>query len=96
MIKAVWDALIIQADEKNEKLHGKFIIPDMSQERAIIGTVVDVGPGRWNAAGTERTPMSFKIGDRVILPQTGFAKLEWEGVEYLAISEAHILALIEE
>lgn len=95
MIKAVWDALIIQADEKNERIHGKFIIPDMSQERAIIGTVVDVGPGRWNIDGTFRIAMSFKVGDRVLLPQTGFAKLEWEGVEYLAISEAHVLALIE-
>lgn len=96
MIKAVWDAIIVKADEKNDRMHGKFIIPDLSQEKAVIGTVTDVGPGKWNAAGTERVPMSFKIGDRVLLPQVGLTKLEWEGTEYLATSEATVLGLIEE
>ena len=96
MIKAVWDAIIVKADEKNDRMHGKFIIPDLSQEKAIIGTITDVGPGKWNAAGTERVPMSFKIGDRVLLPQVGITKLEWDGIEYLATSEATVLGLIEE
>jgi len=96
MIKAVWDALIIKADEKTEKMHGKFIVPDLTQEKAIVGTIVEVGPGKWNAAGTERVPMSFKVGDKVVLPQIGHTKLEWEGVEYIAVSEANVLALIEE
>jgi len=96
MIKAVWDALIIKADEKTEKMHGKFIVPDLTQEKAIVGTVVEVGPGKWNAAGTERVLMSFKVGDKVVLPQVGHTKLEWEGVEYIAVSEANVLALIEE
>ena len=96
MIKAVWDALIVQADEKNDRMHGKFIIPDLSQEKAIIGTIIDIGPGKWNTAGTERVPMSFKLGDRVLLPQVGITKLEWDGIEYLATSEATVLGLIEE
>jgi chaperonin GroES len=96
MIKAVWDAIIVKADEKSEKMHGKFIVPDLAQEKAIIGTVIEAGPGKWNTAGTERVPMSFKVGDKVVLPQVGFTRLEWEGVEYIAISEANVLALIEE
>jgi chaperonin GroES len=96
MIKAVWDAIIVQADEKNDRMHGKFIIPDLTQEKAIIGTVIDVGPGKWNEAGTARVPMSFKVGDRVLLPQVGITKLEWDGIEYLATSEATVLGLIEE
>jgi len=96
MIKAVWDAIIVKVDEKTEKMHGKFIIPDLTQEKAIIGTIVDIGPGRWNAAGDARIPMSFGIGQKVVLPQVGHTKLEWEGVEYIAVSEANILALIED
>jgi co-chaperonin GroES (HSP10) len=96
MIKAVWDAIIVQADEKNEKMHGKFIIPDMTQEKAIIGTIVDIGPGRWNAAGDARIPMSFTVGQKVVLSQVGPTRLEWEGIEYIAVSEANVLALIEE
>ena len=96
MIKAVWDAIIVKADEKNEKMHGKFIIPDLTQEKATIGTIIGVGPGRWNAAGTERIPMSFEVGQKVLLPQVGPTKLEWEGIEYIAVSEASVLALIED
>jgi chaperonin GroES len=96
MIKAVWDAIIVKADEKTEKMHGKFIVPDLTQEKAIIGTIVDVGPGRWNAAGDARIPMSFSVGQKVVLPQVGPTKLEWEGVEYIAVSEANVLALIED
>ena len=96
MIKAVWDAIIVKVDEKTEKMHGKFIIPDLSQEKAIVGTIIDVGPGKWNAAGDARVPVSFSVGQRVVLPQVGFTKLEWEGIEYIAISEAHVLAVIEE
>lgn len=96
MIKAVWDAIIVKADEKTEKMHGKFIVPDLTQEKAIIGTIVDVGPGRWNAAGDARIPMSFTVGQKVVLPQVGPTKLEWEGVEYIAVSEANVLALIED
>jgi co-chaperonin GroES (HSP10) len=96
MIKAVWDAIIVKVDEKTEKMHGKFIIPDMTQEKAIVGTIVEVGPGRWNTAGDARIPMSFSIGQRVVLSQVGPTKLEWEGVEYLAVSEANVLALIED
>jgi chaperonin GroES len=96
MIKAVWDAIIVKADDKNERMHGKFIIPDLTQERATLGTVIDVGPGKWNAAGTDRIPMSFKIGDRVLLPQVGITKLEWDGIEYLAIAEGNVLGQIEE
>jgi chaperonin GroES len=96
MIKAVWDAIIVKVDEKTEKMHGKFIIPDLSQEKAIVGTIIDVGPGRWNNAGDTRIPMSFKVGDKVVLPQVGPTKLEWEGIEYIAVSEANVLALIEE
>ena len=40
--------------------------------------------------------MSFKVGDKVALSQVGPTKLEWEGVEYIAVSEANVLALIEE
>jgi co-chaperonin GroES (HSP10) len=96
MIKAVWDAIIVKADEKTEKMHGKFIIPDMTQEKAIMGTIVDVGPGRWNAAGDTRIPMSFTVGQKVVLSQVGPTRLEWEGIEYIAVSEANVLALIEE
>lgn len=94
MIKAVWDAILVKAEEKQERMQGKYIIPDTTQERAVSCTIIDVGPGKWNAAGTERIPMSFAPGDKVLIPQIGSFKTEWDGIEYLLISEAAVLALV--
>ena len=94
MIKAVWDAIIVQVDEKTEKMHGKFIIPDLSQEKAIVGTIIDVGPGRVNDAG-KLIPTAFKIGQKVILPKIGPVRVEYDGEEYLVTGENNVLALIQ-
>jgi co-chaperonin GroES (HSP10) len=40
--------------------------------------------------------MSFKVGDRVLLPQVGITKLEWDGIEYIAIAEGNVLGQIVE
>lgn len=94
MIRAVWDSIIIKP--KNvENTKRMIYIPDMGSENSITGEVIDVGPGRWDASGTKRIPMSFNKGDIVIIPKIGPAKLEWEGEEYWGISEANVLAIIE-
>ena len=95
MIKAVWDAIIVKVDEKTEKMHGKFIIPDLSQEKAIIGTIIDVGPGRWNNAGDTRIPMSFKVGDKVVVPPYHQGQdIKMNGKSYLILRESELLMVI--
>jgi len=94
MIRAVWDSLIIKP-KSVESTKRSFYVPDMGSEISITGEVIDVGPGRWDASGTNRIPMSFKVGDTVIIPKIGPTKLEWDGEEYWGISEANVLAIIE-
>lgn len=71
------------------------VIPDTAdKEKPMFGTVVAVGPGKWNEKG-ERVPMSVKIGDKVLFKKYGPDEVEVEGKKYLVGDEDDILAIIE-
>ena len=58
-----------------------------------VGKVIAVGPGR-HVAGVGFIPTEIKIGDIVILPTMGFARLQFEGEEYFIGPENQILARV--
>lgn len=69
------------------------IIPDTAKEKPEQGTVVAVGPGKYED-GT-RIPPSVAVGDRVMFSKYGFDQVKIEGVEYYVIAESNILAIIK-
>lgn len=68
------------------------IIPDSAQEKASEGIVVAVGPGRIDDG--VRHPVELSINDRVLFSKYGHEEVKVGGVEYLIVSEANILAII--
>lgn len=68
------------------------IIPDSAQEKASEGIVVAVGPGRTEDG--VRVPVSLALNDRVLFSKYGHEEVKVGGVEYLIVSEANILAII--
>jgi chaperonin GroES len=70
------------------------IIPATVSEKVDRGTVVAVGPGRFNEDGDGRVPMTVAVGDRVIF-QWG-DKIEFGGTEYYLVSESNISAILSE
>ena len=71
------------------------VIPDTAdKEKPMLGTVVAVGPGKWNEKG-ERVPMSVKVGDKVLFKKYGPDEVEVEGKKYLVGDEDDILAILE-
>lgn len=69
------------------------IIPDTaSKERPEQGTVVAVGPGKYED-GT-LIPMGVSVGERVMFSKYGFDEVKIAGQEYCIVSEANILAVI--
>ena len=92
-LEPLFDAVIIQPYEYEEENVGGIIVPDMGKEKNEKGTVVAVGPGR-HVAGIGWIETQVKEGDLVVLPAMGSSKLEFEGKDYLIISENQILAKI--
>ena len=89
----LYDKVIVKPKEEGEALYGNIIIPDMGKEMPHVGTIIDIGPGRYNNMG-QFIPTTFKVGDKVILPKIGPVRVDYDGEEYLVTSENNVLALI--
>ena len=93
-LEALFDAVIVKPLEINETMYGSIFIPDAGKDRNEQGTIVAVGPGR-HVAGVGFIECKVKIGDVVVLPTMGFAKLQFEGDDYYIGRENEILAKIK-
>ena len=94
MVKALFNAVMIEPIEEEESVHGSIIVPDMGKEKNLKGTVVSVGPGYYSGMG-HFIETTIKKGDTVLLPQMGPTKIDYEGKEYYMIEENKILGIIE-
>lgn len=92
-IEPLADRVVVKPAVAEEVSAGGIIIPDTAKkERAERGTVVAVGPGRYEDG--KLVPMSVKKGDEVIFEQTYRDPVEVDGEEYYIFSESSILAVI--
>mgnify|MGYP000442239410 CR=1 FL=1 len=93
-VKAVFDAIIVNPLPEEETTYGSIIVPDMGKEKHVIGDVVSVGPGKRSLLNGEFIPTTIRVGDRVLLPQVGITKIEFEDGEYIACDEGKVLAIV--
>ena len=94
-LKATFNAVIVKPREEEETMYGGIIVPDLGKEKALIGTIVSVGPGQPSLTG-ELIPTTLKAGMEVMLPPLGPTKIELEGQEYWVCAENQVLAIIED
>jgi chaperonin GroES len=94
-LKATFNAVIVKPRETDESMYGSIIVPDLGKEKALIGTIVSVGPGQPSLTG-ELIPTSLKEGMEVMLPALGPNKVELEGQEFWVCPENQVLAIITE
>jgi chaperonin GroES len=96
-VQPLGDRVLIEPMKKGlgEKTASGIVIPDTAEkERPQEGTVVAVGPGKYNEDG-ELIPMSVKKGQTVLFAKYGPSEIKVEGKEYLIAREDDILAIIE-
>jgi chaperonin GroES len=87
------DRVLIKPIEAEESTYGNIVVPDMGKDRPDFGTVLAVGPGRYDNNGN-LIPTSLKTGQKVIMPKYGANTVELEGEEYVLASESEILGII--
>ena len=92
-IKPLEDRIVIKTLAAEQKTASGLVIPDTAQEKPQEGTVVAVGPGRFDDGA--RVPMDIKVGDVVLYSKYGGTEVKASGEEYLVLSARDILAIIE-
>jgi len=94
-LKATFNAVIVKPRDEEETTYGNIVVPDLGKEKALIGTIVSVGPGQSSVTGDFISTV-MKVGMEVMLPSMGPNKIELEGQEYWVCPENQILAIIED
>jgi len=92
-ISPLADRVVVQPFPKEEISASGIIIPDTAkQDKPERGTVVAVGPGKYD--GDELSSMTVKVGDVVLFSKYGYTDIKIDGKDYLILSESDILAKI--
>ena len=91
-IKPLEDRIVVQAVEAETTTASGIVIPDTAKEKPQEGSVVAVGPGRFDD-GT-RVPMDVAVGDKVIYSKYGGTEVKVDGDEYLILSARDVLAFL--
>jgi len=92
-IKPLEDRIVVQASEAETTTASGIVIPDTAKEKPQEGTVLAVGPGRFEDGN--RVPLDVTIGDKVLYSKYGGTEVKYNGEEYLVLSARDVLAVIE-
>ncbi len=92
-IKPLEDRIVIKTNEAETTTASGLVIPDTAKEKPQEGTVIAVGPGRFDDG--VRVPMDVKVGDVVLYSKYGGTEIKHAGEDLLVLSARDILAVIE-
>ena len=91
-LKPLEDRIVVKPSDEEQTTTSGIVIPDTAKEKPQEGSVVAVGPGRFED-GT-RVPLDVAIGDKVIYSKYGGTEVKVEGDEYLVLSARDVLAVV--
>ncbi|MCX6790153.1 MAG: co-chaperone GroES [Candidatus Kaiserbacteria bacterium] len=89
------DRIVVKPGEKGgeKKLASGIIIPEtVDKEKPAQGTVVAVGPGKYEEG--KRSPMQVKVGDTVLFSKYGYDEVKIEGETYYILNESNVLGIV--
>jgi len=103
-ILPLYDKIVVELIEQEEKTIGGIIIPDSAKEKPFKGKVIAVGQGRINNAcncspdGSNENallPLTVKEGDIVVFAKWGGTELNINDKNYLIVKEDDVLAIVK-
>jgi chaperonin GroES len=98
-LRPLHDWTIIIRHEPKEISAGGIIIPDSARDVPTEGTVVSIGPGRYQKEPGKKekfTPTTLKPGQRVYFMEYSTQEIEVDGKEIIFIREEDILGTLED
>lgn len=94
-LRPLGDKVVVRPQKEEEKTKSGIVLPATAEkDKPEQGEVIAVGPGKMNDDG-KISPMSVKVGDKVLFQQFSPSEVKLDDDEYLVVSESDILAVIE-
>ena len=88
-LKPLADYVLVKSTMEEETTASGIILATATKEKSIVSVVVAAGPG------TEKNPMTFKVGDKVVVGKFAGQELKLDGEDYSIVKIADILAVVE-
>ena len=92
-IKPLEDRIVVTVLESEQTTASGIVIPDTAKEKPQEGTVLAVGPGRFENG--QRLPLDISEGDTVIFSKYGGTEVKYGADEYLILSARDVLAVVQ-
>merc|ERR1712178_172295 len=92
--KPLFDRVLVQRAAAMNKTSGGIMLPESVQSKVNEATVIAVGPGKYNTAGTV-VPMSVAVGDKVLLPENGGSNLKFDEEEFVVFRDEDIIGILQ-
>ena len=95
-IEPLYSNVVIKPLAEEEQTPSGIVLPDNAdKEKPMQGEVIAVGPGKRMENG-ETSPVSVKVGDKILFTKYAPDEVELDDEEYLVIDEEKILAIIRD
>jgi chaperonin GroES len=92
-IKPLFDKVVVESVESEEKTKSGFILPSSAQEKPQTAKVVAVGPG--GIIDGKEITMQVKVGDKVLYSKYSGSEFKIDGKDFIIIRQSDILAIVE-
>ncbi len=93
-VRPLQNRVVVKRDASDEKSPGGIIIPDNAKQPLTRGTVVAVGPGKFE--GDRRVEPDVKTGDRILFGKYSGTEVKLDGEELLIMPEDDVYGVIED
>lgn len=93
-IRPLSNKILIQPVEEEKMTKSGIVLPETaSKEKPMMGTIVAVGPGKMEDGKV--SPMSVKVGDKILYKKYGPDEIEIDDKKYLIGDEDDVLAVVK-
>jgi len=87
--------LVLKPIEEEEQTYGNIVLPDLGKERPELGEVVATSPV-YNFNSDKWINSQVNVGQKVLIPKLGAARITVEGEEYYIVKEQDIYSILSE
>ena len=93
-VTPLFDRVLIKRSEETTRTRGGLFLPESATEKPVQGVVLAVGQGKVADNG-KITPLTVKVGDKVVFNKYAGTEIKVDGEERLVMREEDILGIIE-
>lgn len=92
-IKPLFDKVVIEPVEAEERTKSGIILPTAAQEKQQLARVIAVGPG--GIVDGKEITMQVKVGDQVLYSKYAGSEFKLDGKDVTILKQGDILAIVE-